>query len=114
MLRKTTKKPPRSLLFLFFCILVSAAVLGGMGIPLVSSEGMVIRTHLIEGDLPTTPEDPTWAKVSPDDAAVERPGDHQACLAGANRARLECPFAFTTGAISRFCWNGRTTRRMTG
>ena len=43
MLRNTTKKPPRSLLFLFFCILVSAAVLGGMGIPLVSSAGMVIR-----------------------------------------------------------------------
>ncbi len=55
MLRKTTKNPPRSLLFLFSCILVSAAVLGGMGIPLVSSEGMVIRAHLIEGDLPTTP-----------------------------------------------------------
>src|SRR6476646_7966334 len=65
LLRKTTKKPPRSLLVLFFCILVSAAVLGGLGIPLVSSEGMVIRTHLIEGDLPTTPEDPAWAKVPP-------------------------------------------------
>jgi Ethylbenzene dehydrogenase len=65
MLRKTTKKPPRSLLLLFFCILVSAAVLGGMGIPLVSSEGMVIRAYLIEGDLPVTPEDAAWAKVAP-------------------------------------------------
>ena len=65
MLRKTTNKPPRSLLFLFFCILVSAAVLGGMGIPLVSSEGMVIRARLIEGDLPATPEDAAWAKVAP-------------------------------------------------
>ncbi|HET8721699.1 MAG TPA: hypothetical protein VFM24_06705, partial [Nitrospira sp.] len=65
MLRKTTKKPPRSLLLLFFSILVAAAVLGGMGIPLVSSEGMVIRSHLIEGDLPVTPEDPAWAKVPP-------------------------------------------------
>jgi hypothetical protein len=65
MLRKTTKNPPRSLLFLFFGILVSAAVLGGMGIPLVSSEGMVIRSHLIEGDLPTAPEDAAWAKVPP-------------------------------------------------
>ncbi len=65
MLRKTTKQPPRSLLLLFFLILVSAAVLGGMGIPLVSSEGMVIRARLIEGELPTTPEDPTWAKVAP-------------------------------------------------
>lgn len=65
MLRKTTKPPPRSLLLLFFLILVSAAVLGGMGIPLVSSEGMVIRARLIEGELPTTPEDPTWGKVAP-------------------------------------------------
>ena len=65
MLRKTTKKPPRSLLVFFFCILVSAAVLGGMGIPLVSSEGMVIRARLIEGDLPVTPEDAAWAKVAP-------------------------------------------------
>ena len=55
MLRKTTQKPSRSLLLLFLCILVTAAVLGGMGIPLVSSEGMVIRAHLVEGDLPTTP-----------------------------------------------------------
>jgi Ethylbenzene dehydrogenase len=65
MLRKTTKEPPRSLLLLFFCILVSATVLGGMGIPLVSSEGMVIRARLIEGDLPVTPEDAAWAKVAP-------------------------------------------------
>ena len=65
MARKTTTSPPRSLLFLFFCILVSGAVLGGMGIPLVSSEGMVIRAHLIAGDLPATPEDAVWAKVAP-------------------------------------------------
>ena len=65
MLRKTTKTPSRSLFLFFFCILVSAAVLGGMGIPLVSSEGMVIRSHLIEGDLPTAPEDAAWAKVPP-------------------------------------------------
>ena len=65
MARKTTTSPSRSLLFLFFCILVSGAVLGGLGIPLVSSEGMVIRAHLIEGDLPVTPEDAAWAKVPP-------------------------------------------------
>ena len=65
MLLKTTKKPPRSLLLHFSGILLAAAVLGGMGIPLVSSEGMVIRARLIEGDLPTTPEDPAWAKVPP-------------------------------------------------
>ena len=47
---------------------------------------------------------------SADDAAVERPGDHQACLAGADRARLERPVASTTGPRSRFCleWQDNT------
>jgi len=62
MLRKTTKKPSRPLLILFLCILVMAAVLGGMGIPLVSSEGMVIRAYWIEGNLPATPEDPVCTR----------------------------------------------------
>src|SRR5690349_7871760 len=65
MVRKTTKTASRPLVFLFLCILVVAGVFGGLGIPLGSSEGMVIRAHLIEGDLPTTPEDAAWAKVPP-------------------------------------------------
>ena len=65
MIRTTTKPLSRPLLVLFFCILVVAAVLGGLGIPLVSSEGMVIRAYLVTGDLPATPEDPAWSKVSP-------------------------------------------------
>ena len=65
MVRKTTKTASRPLVFLFLCILVVAAVLGGLGIPLVSSEGMVIRAHLVEGDLPTTPEDASWSKIPP-------------------------------------------------
>jgi ethylbenzene dehydrogenase len=54
------------LLFLFFLFLmIVAGVLGGLGIPLVSSEGMIIRSQVISGDLPTTPEDAAWAKVPP-------------------------------------------------
>ena len=53
------------LLFFLSSLLVFALILGGLGIPLVSSEGMVIRAHLIEGDLPVTPEDAAWAKVAP-------------------------------------------------
>jgi hypothetical protein len=41
------------------------SILGGMGIPLVSSEGMIIRSHLVDGELPNAPEDPAWGKVSP-------------------------------------------------
>jgi hypothetical protein len=63
MVRKTTKTASRPLILLFVCILIVAAVLGGLGIPLVSSEGMVIRVHLVEGDLPVTPEDATWSKI---------------------------------------------------
>jgi hypothetical protein len=43
-----------------------AGVLGGLGIPLVSSEGLIIRSHFItEENLPFGPEDATWTKVAP-------------------------------------------------
>jgi hypothetical protein len=63
--RTTTKISSRPLLLLFLFILVVAGVLVGVGVPLVSSEGMMIRTRLVEGELPTGPEDAVWAKVSP-------------------------------------------------
>jgi len=65
MVRKTTKTASRPLLLLFLCILIIAGVLGGLGIPLVSSEGMSIRAHLLEGNLPSIPEDAAWGKVPP-------------------------------------------------
>lgn len=64
-MRKTTKISSRPLLLLFLSILVAAGVLVGFDVPLVSSEGMIIRARLIEGELPTGPEDADWAKVSP-------------------------------------------------
>jgi len=63
--RTTTKIFSRPLLLLFLFILVVAGVLVGFGVPLVSSEGMIIRARLVEGELPTGPEDASWAKVSP-------------------------------------------------
>lgn len=60
----TTKIPSRPLLLLLF-ILVVAGVFVGFGVPLVSSEGMTIRARLVEGELPTGPEDAAWAKVAP-------------------------------------------------
>jgi hypothetical protein len=63
--RTTTKISSRPVLLLLLFILVVAGVLVGFGVPLVSSEGMIIRARLVEGELPTGPEDATWAKVSP-------------------------------------------------
>jgi hypothetical protein len=46
-------------------LLAGAWVLGWLGIPVVSSEGMIIRAHLISGDIPAAPEDAAWEKVPP-------------------------------------------------
>jgi len=52
----------------FFIPLISsllggASVLGWLGIPVVSSEGMFIRSYFITGEIPTSPEDPAWSKI---------------------------------------------------
>ena len=66
MVRMTNLNRSRPVLFSFLAsLLVIGSVLGGSGIPLVSSEGMIIRSHLVEGELPSAPEDAAWAKVSP-------------------------------------------------
>ena len=64
-MRTKTKTSSRPLLLLFLFILVVAGVLVGFGVPLVSSEGMMIRARLVEGELPVGPEDVAWDKVSP-------------------------------------------------
>lgn len=46
----------------------SLAVLFGLTwyqIPLVSSQGMVVRAHFSEGEVPTHPSDPAWETVAP-------------------------------------------------
>jgi hypothetical protein len=62
---RTTKTFSHPLPLLFLFILVVAGVFVGFGVPLVSSEGMIIRARLVEGELPVAPEDAAWAKVSP-------------------------------------------------
>ena len=64
-MRMKTKTASRPLVLLFLFILVMAGVLVGFGVPLVSSEGMMIRARLVEGELPVGPEDVAWAKVFP-------------------------------------------------
>lgn len=50
---------------LFFGLIVAAGLLGAFGIPLVSSEGLTIRSYVIQGDLPNAADDPAWEKISP-------------------------------------------------
>lgn len=64
-MRTMMKVSSRPVLLLFLFILVVAGVLVGFGVPLVSSEGMILRARLVEGELPIGPEDAAWTKVSP-------------------------------------------------
>ena len=53
------------LVSLLSILLLFALILGGLGIPIVSSEGMIIRAQATSGDIPGTPEDPAWQKIPP-------------------------------------------------
>ncbi|MDH5641819.1 MAG: ethylbenzene dehydrogenase-related protein, partial [Nitrospira sp.] len=58
----------RSRVFLPACLfglLLASGILGGFGIPLVSSGGMTIRSHLIDGELPLAPDDAAWNTIAP-------------------------------------------------
>lgn len=46
-------------------LVVIASVLGAFGVPLVSSEGMTIRSFLIQGEIPKTTDDAAWKTASP-------------------------------------------------
>ncbi len=52
---------PPFLLALMVCALIFAS----FGIPIVSPQGMFIRSHLISGSMPTAPEDSAWDKIPP-------------------------------------------------
>ncbi len=52
-----------SIIPLFAGLVVGSLVLGWLGIPMVSSEGMIVRSHLVAGELPSVPEDPAWDKI---------------------------------------------------
>lgn len=46
-------------------LVVAGGVLGWLGIPVVSSEGMVIRAQYVPGEVPKEPEAAAWDKVPP-------------------------------------------------
>ncbi|ALA60588.1 ethylbenzene dehydrogenase-related protein [Nitrospira moscoviensis] len=45
--------------------LVMAAGLTWIGIPAVSSQGLFVRSHKVDGPVPATPDDPTWDRITP-------------------------------------------------
>ena len=40
-------------------------VLSWLGVPVVSSQGIVIRSHFVEGEVPTQPSDAAWETIAP-------------------------------------------------
>jgi len=46
-------------------LIVIASTLGAYGVPLVSSEGMAIRSFVIQGEVPKTADDAVWQHSSP-------------------------------------------------
>lgn len=44
-------------------LLIGSLILGWLGVPIVSSEGMVIRSYFVAGPVPTAPEDPAWNTI---------------------------------------------------
>ena len=44
---------------------MGAALLGALGVPMVSSEGMMIRAHFVAGNIPGAPEDAAWQQIPP-------------------------------------------------
>lgn len=53
---------PCALPLVVFAVCV-AVWLGWLGVPLVSSEGVVVRSHLVGGAIPETPDHEVWATV---------------------------------------------------
>ncbi len=55
----------RSILPVLGGVLLGAVVLGWLGIPVVSSEGMILRSQFLEVKIPRQPDDPTWERIPP-------------------------------------------------
>ena len=46
-------------------LILLASIVGGFGIPLVSSEGLTIRSYLVNGNLPEAVDDTAWHTITP-------------------------------------------------
>ena len=48
-----------------FAVVSLAILLTWFGVPAVSSQGIVIRSHFVEGEIPSHPTDSAWEKLAP-------------------------------------------------
>ena len=48
-----------------FAVVSLVVLLSWFGVPAVSSQGIVIRSHFVEGEIPSHPSDPAWEKLAP-------------------------------------------------
>ncbi len=55
----------RSALSLLAGVVAAAVVLGWLKIPMVSPEGMILRSHYVKGEIPSTPDDEAWQQIPP-------------------------------------------------
>jgi hypothetical protein len=56
---------PRHVVGIGLGVVLSALLLGWFQIPVVSSQGVVIRSHYVPGDIPAFPSDATWERIAP-------------------------------------------------
>ena len=56
---------PRHVVGIGLGVVFSAILLGWFEIPVVSSQGVVIRSHYVPGDIPASPTDAAWEQVAP-------------------------------------------------
>lgn len=47
------------------CVMLLVLLLSWGGVSIVSSHGIVIRSHFIQGDVPSFPDDPAWETITP-------------------------------------------------
>ena len=46
-------------------VVLCATVLTWLGVPIVSSQGIVVRSYLVRGDVPSQPDDKAWEAIPP-------------------------------------------------
>ena len=62
---KSRRNWARSLIATGVGVVLAAIVLGWFEIPIVSSQGIVIRSHFREGNIPSYPSDKAWEALAP-------------------------------------------------
>lgn len=59
------ERPGRTLILLGLSVVSTALFFVWFGIPVVSSQGIMIRSHFVDGAVPSFPSDPAWESLPP-------------------------------------------------